>query len=282
MQGASRGRKLADTVFNLGSPYCAYVPARRFRWFFMELKIEDAKAFKSYIDAIANLVDEGNFEVSANGIHLRSMDPSQIAMIDFLLPKEAFQSLDASDSVTLGIGLVDFGKVLARARSGETLTISLEDKENKFILEFAGDSKRRFKMPLLDLGSSTPKEPGIPFDSSVKLKGGSFKDIIRDAGLLSSHVVLSCHEDGFVVEARGDSGELVTETGKAASSIVELKSKAPSRAMFPFEYLDDMTRACPDDAVISIDLKTDAPVRISYEVGKARLSYYLAPRVENI
>ncbi|OIO25595.1 proliferating cell nuclear antigen (pcna) [Candidatus Micrarchaeota archaeon CG1_02_55_22] len=248
----------------------------------MELVIEDARFFKSCIDAIANLVDEGNFEVSDKGVHLRSMDPSQIAMIDFSIPKDAFASLDCTESVTLGIGLVDFGKVLARTRAGEKLTISLEEKENKFVLEFAGDSKRRFKMPLLDLGSSSPKEPGIPFDASVKVKGGSFKDMIRDAGLLSSHVILSCNNDNFVVEARGDSGELVTETQKGAPSIVELSAKNPARAMFPYEYLDDMTRACPDDAVLSLDLKTDAPVRLSYDVGKAKLAYYLAPRVENI
>jgi len=248
----------------------------------MELVIEDARFFKSCIDAIGNLVDEGNFEVTPTGLHLGSMDPSHIAMIDFQMPKEAFHSLDVTENAVLGIGLVDFGKVLARARAGEKLTISLEEKENRFVLEFAGDSKRRFKMPLLDLGSSSPKEPGIKFDASIKLKGGSFKDMIRDAGLLSSHVVLSASDAMFVVEARGDSGELVSETGKDSSSVAELNVKTAARAMFPFEYLDDMTRACPDDAVLNIDLKTDAPVKLSYEIGKAKLAYYLAPRVENI
>ena len=52
--------------------------------------------------------------------------------------------------------------------------------------------------------------------------------------------------------------------------------------MFPYEYLDDMTRACPDDAEAEISLKNDAPVKISYQVGKAKISYYLAPRVETI
>jgi hypothetical protein len=52
--------------------------------------------------------------------------------------------------------------------------------------------------------------------------------------------------------------------------------------MFPFEYLDDMTRACPDDAEMQVSLKNDAPVKISYQIGKASLAYYLAPRVETV
>ncbi len=248
----------------------------------MQLVVGDARFFKSCVDAASNLVDEGNFEVTVAGMHLRSMDPSQIAMVDLLLPKEAFEKLNAEPSATLGINLIDLGKVLARARPDEKLTISLEEKENRLLLEFVGESKRHFKMPLLDLGGTPPKEPKISFDAHVKLRASALKDMLRDAGLLSSHVVLHAAENDFVVEAHGDSGDLVIETPKDAASVSEFKSGAKARAMYPYEYLDDITRAAPDDAVISIELKNDAPVRISYEIGHAKLAYYLAPRVEAI
>lgn len=249
----------------------------------MEFVVSDAKFFKSCIDAISNLVDEGNFELSSKGMHLRSMDPSQIAMVDFNMPRESFEKIDASETATLGVNLVDFGKVLSRSRSDEKLSVSLEEKENKFLLEFSGESKRKFKMPLLDLGGTTPKEPKIAFDSSVKIKGGAFKEMLRDAALFSSHVVLFARENDFVVEAKGDGGETSIETRKDASTMVELKTTSSARSMFPLEYLDDMTRACPDDGVLSIDMKTDLPVKISFDIGgKAMLAYYLAPRVENL
>lgn len=249
----------------------------------MEFVVSDAKFFKSCVDAIANLVDEGNFELSSKGLHLRSMDPSQIALVDFSMPRESFETLDAGDAVTLGVNIVDFGKVLARSRGDEKLTVAMEEKENKFSLEFAGESRRKFRMPLLDLGGAAPKEPKIAFDASVKMRGGAFKEMLRDAALFSSHVVLACREQDFVVEARGDGGETTIETRKDAASVVELKASAPARAMFPLEYLEDMTRACPDDAPVLVELKGDLPVRVSYDIGgKAHLAYYLAPRVENL
>ncbi len=246
----------------------------------MHAVIADAKFFKSCLDAVGNLVDEGTFEVSAKGMHLRSMDPSQIAMVDFLLPPEGFEKLDAQDAATLGLNITDVGKILSRARAGEKLNLSLPEKESKLALEFMGESKRQFTLPLIEVGGSMPKEPKIPFDANIKLKGGAFKEILGDAGLLSSHLVIHAKDGEFVVEAHGDAGDLLSVTRKDASSVSQFSCTNPARAMFPFQYLQDMTKACPDDATLDLSLKTDAPIRIAYQIGKAQLAYYLAPRVE--
>ena len=247
----------------------------------MQLVFSNAKFFKQCVDAIVNLVDEGAFEVSSEGLHLRTMDPSQIAMVDFTLPKKAFEKIEASEEKALvSVNLSDLSKVLGRSRESEKLGISMHEKEeNKLLLEFEGTSKRKFKLPLLDSSSTMPREPKVPFDSEVKIRGGAFKEMLRDATLLSSHVTLDIESNAFIVAAKWDSGDLHVETKK--ESLVELKSGAKSKSMFPLEYLDDITRACPEDAIMTIGLKSDAPVRISYAIQDATLSYYLAPRVEN-
>ncbi|MFA4946532.1 MAG: proliferating cell nuclear antigen (pcna) [Candidatus Micrarchaeia archaeon] len=248
----------------------------------MELVLDDAKEFKQCIDAITNLIDEGVFEVSKDGLCLRSMDPSQIAMVDFTLPAEAFSKANVTEKSSIGLNLADLNKILSRARAGEKLSLGLDEKESRLLLKFSGgQSKRSFKMPLLESGAAFPREPRITFDSKVKLNGGEFKEMLKDAGMLSSHVTLHVKPTEFLVKAHGDSGELLIELKKDSNAVGEIDSKTESMAMFPFEYLDDLTRACPDDGEICIELKSDSPVRISYPVGKAKLAYYLAPRVEN-
>ena len=246
----------------------------------MELVIEDAKYFKSCVDAIVNLVDEGTFEISSEGVTLRTMDPSQIAMVDFSLPREAFAKLDCDAKRTVCVNLVDLNKILARSRPQDKLSIKLDEKESKLVLEFKGESKRHFKLPLLEGASALPREPKIVFDATLQMKGSAFKNMLHDAGLLSSHVILQADDGEFVVEAHGDSGDLRIETKK--ESMESMKLGAKSRAMFPFEYLDDMTRACPEDASVSLHLKSEAPVKLEYAIGKAKLVYYLAPRVESV
>ncbi len=246
----------------------------------MRLVVSDAKQFKQCVEAIVNLVDEGLFEVNEKGLHLRSMDPSQIAMVDFSMPRDAFTSFEGE--ATLSLNLVDFLKILARSRPGEQLSLSLEEKESKCMLEFSSpEGKRNIRLPLMELANSSPREPRISFDTSIKMRSGTFKEMLKDAGLLSSHVVLSADADKFLVDAKGDSGDLHIESGKDSPHFAELSSKATSRAMFPYEYLENIVKACPDDAMVEVFLKSDAPVRITYTVGQARLSYFLAPRVEN-
>ncbi|MDP3742397.1 MAG: proliferating cell nuclear antigen (pcna) [Candidatus Micrarchaeota archaeon] len=248
----------------------------------MKLVIGDAKAFKQCIEAVVNLVDEGQFEINENGMHLRSMDPSQIAMVDFTLPKAAFNEFDAVEQSTLSLNLVDFLKILSRARADEQLHLTVEEKESKCVLEFISpNAKRNIRIPLMELNVTSPREPKITFDTTIKMRGGTFKEMLKDAGMLSSHVILSAEGDKFLVEAKGDSGDLRIESAKGSPNFAELHNTAKSRAMYPFEYLDNMTKACPDDSMIELFLKSDCPVKISYNVGQAKLSYFLAPRVEN-
>ena len=51
--------------------------------------------------------------------------------------------------------------------------------------------------------------------------------------------------------------------------------------MFPLDYLRDMLKnASPDESVL-IEFGSDKPVKISYSIGQASLTYFLAPRIES-
>ncbi len=248
----------------------------------MKIVVEDIKSFKDAVNAVVNLIDEGSFDIGAGGMHLRAMDPSQIALVDLELPKEFFSGFDVDGKLVVSLNLTSFSKILSTARVGEKLSMSVSEDSSKLSLEFKGESKRRISVPLLDLNHAEVKEPKVPFDAFIKINSGALKAMLGDAGLLSSHVVFEASDLQFVVEAKGDSGDVRIETDKNSQVIKEFKVQNEARAMFPFEYLDNMTKSCSSDGLIELALKTDAPIKINYPVGKARLSYYLAPRVESV
>jgi hypothetical protein len=43
-----------------------------------------------------------------------------------------------------------------------------------------------------------------------------------------------------------------------------------------------MVKACPDNETVSLHLKTNSPIKVEYNIGEAKLVYYLAPRIETI
>jgi len=246
----------------------------------LEIEIEDAKAWKSCIDSIVNLIDEGSFEITSNGISLKAMDPSQIAMVSFSIPKSAFSSYKIDETTKLGINFDSMSKILSRSRGKDKLKMMLD--ENKLVLEFLGEDKRSFKLPLINVQEGAQKEPRIEFDAVVKMKAGQFKEILGDAALLSSHVVLDANNKGFFVEVHGDSGDLRVERDKTGEATLNVEVKKDSRATFPLQFLEDMVKACPDDQSLSLHLKTNSPIKVEYSIGEAKLVYYLAPRIETM
>ena len=246
-----------------------------------ELVISNAKSFKSSIDAIVTLIDEGEFQLTENGLVLKAMDPSQIAMVSFSMPKSAFEKYEVSETDTkIGLNLEDLAKVMSRVRGDEKLVIKLDESKARIILLFKGKTTRRFVIPLLDIGSSAPREPSIEFESKLKFSGNFFKEALKDTGLVSSHVVLSAMSDAFVIEANGDKGEVSVRAEKDSDQLFDYTVKSDSRAMYPLDYLNDLLKNTDAATTVDLELRTDAPLRISFKVDDATITYYLAPRIE--
>ena len=243
--------------------------------------VEDAKRYKNATDAIVNLIDEGIMEVREDGLYLRAMDPSQIAMVSFAMPKTAFVDFEApTPSAKVGLNFDAIAKILSRTRGAEKLQVSQEG--NKFQLKFVGTSRKRsFKVPIIDMPAGVAKEPSIVHDAVVKVSSSHFRESLRDASLVGSHISLDANETGFSIEVHGDSSDLTEENEKVGEEIIEMTVTKPARATFPLQYLEDIVKACPDNAPLMIHLKTNAPLKVEYEVESAKVIYYLAPRIDS-
>jgi proliferating cell nuclear antigen len=246
-----------------------------------EIVFDNAKIFKDCIDALVTLIDEGEFQITKEGIKLRAMDPSQIAMVDFVYPKSALEKYEVPAETKLGMNLDDLSKVTSRVRAGEKLTLKMDKNGSRLDLIFKGKTTRRFSLPLIDVAGTTPKQPKIEFDSKVKINGFTLKEGLKDASLISSHVVLKVNKEGFTIEAQGDKGEVLIEAKKDDDVLLEHTVNAEARSMYPLEYLNDLLKTTDNEAVVMLDLKTDNPLRIEYPIGQATIVYYLAPRIEN-
>lgn len=243
--------------------------------------VDDAKRYKNATDAIVNLIDEGQLEVGKEGLSLRAMDPSQIAMVSFTMPRSAFADFEApAPSVKVGLNFDAISKILSRTRGGEKLEIS--KVENKLQLKFIGGKRKRsFKVPVLDMPAGATKEPNVQHDAVIKVSSSHFKESLRDCALVGSHISLEAGEKGFSIEVHGDSSDLTEENEGQSEEIVEMKVGKPARATFPLQYLDDIVRACPENGNITIYLKSNAPLKVEYEVESAKVIYYLAPRIDS-
>jgi proliferating cell nuclear antigen len=247
----------------------------------LELVLANADVFKKSIEAISVLIDEADIIVSAKGLELRATDPSQISLVDFFLPKEAFEKF-VSEETRLGLDLDYLNQVLSRAQAGDQLTLALDDKKSSLSVSFKGRAKRSFSVPLIDISAAEPPKPKIEFDAELNINASFLQNAFKDVGLISTHITLACDSSKFFIKANSSKGSLNEELEQNKESMPEFKVKNECKSTFPLDYIQDMLKAAPSDSLVNINLKTNAPIKVSYALGKASITYFLAPRIDSV
>ena len=240
-----------------------------------KLICQEATKFKKCIEAITNLVEEGVFKFRQDGLYFKATDPSQIAMIEFTMPKDAFEVYEFENQ-NAGIDLRYFLQILSRARAKEKLILELS--ESTLHITFSNKTKRTFKIPLLDIAAQELPDPKIEFTAKAKLNAGLIQDALKDASLITTHVLITLNPEGLTISANSNKGETSTFCSKENLAMLETNSQAV--AMFPLDYLQNILKAAPADSEITLSLATDAPLKVAFSLNQAKVVYYLAPRIE--
>jgi len=93
----------------------------------MLVKLEKPEALSKAIDLISELVTEVRIKVNEFGMSITAIDPANVAMVGFKLPRSAFLEFESGNE-TLGINLDDLKRILKRA--GKSGSLIMEKKEN--------------------------------------------------------------------------------------------------------------------------------------------------------
>ncbi len=239
--------------------------------------ISDTKAWRSSIEAIAALIDEGTLQISSEGFKLRAMDPSQIALVDFELPASAFDEYSVDAVLSISIDFTELLKITRRSKSEDKIELALDGNRLKMV--FRGGATRRFNMSILESSTAPPKEPNVEFTAEVKINASILKEALKDAELVSNHVALLA-ENGLTVTSQGDTGS--AEINFSEENLMGVDIKEKSRAVFSLDQLNNLLKASDALSIISVSIRSDAPLRIEYSIGDGRVVYYLAPRIESM
>jgi proliferating cell nuclear antigen len=244
--------------------------------------MSDSKLWKTCMSAIASLIDEAAFKLTPEGIKMKAMDPSHVALVDFELPTSAFAEYDVKRSAVLGIDLTEMTKIMGRAKAEDEFTLELDEEKNRLGLTFKSASTRRFSLPLIDISEAELPEPKLQFTATAELSAGVIQDGLKDAEIVGDNVKFELTEDGFFMHTESDTGATELKLRKGDPGLLKLTVKQPARAMFNIKYLIDMTKAASPTDVITINLGTNLPIQLDFPVaeGKGRLRFLLAPRIE--
>jgi proliferating cell nuclear antigen len=246
------------------------------------LKVADVKLLRDMITSISILVDEATFKLDPEGLKLRAMDPSRVAMIDFEWPKTIFEEYQCTEPTKMCINISELLKLLKRAGKDEVVELSLDEKTGRLQVKIAGKYSRNFTMPTLEASDEEVPTPKITFNVKAKATTEGLSQAIEDAQLVSDHVRIEADADKLVFNAAGDLMGATITLQKGSSTILDLETKEPSKATFSLSYLSEIIKAAAATSEIAtLEFSADMPIRLDFQQTKeGKLTFFLAPRIE--
>jgi len=247
-----------------------------------KLKVSDSKLLRDMISAIAILVDEATFRIEPDGIKLRAMDPSRVAMVDFEWPKTVFDEYTCMQPTKMCINVGELLKLLKRAGKNESVELSLDEQTGKLKITILGKYTRIFQMPTLEAAEEEVPTPKLTFNVKAKVTTDGIRDAITDAELVSDHVKFEADPEKLVMQASGDLMGATIELKKGSDALLDLEVTEPSKATFSLSYLSEIikTGGASSD-IATLEFSTDMPIKIDFQQSQeGKLTFYLAPRIE--
>src|SRR3989344_1451324 len=98
-------------------------------------KTGDPKTIRDCIDAVSQIIDEGLFRITKDGMRLVAADRAMVAVIDLNIKASAFDSYTCDSDVSAGLNLQNLLTILKRAGNEDRLVLGLNSKDSKFEIE---------------------------------------------------------------------------------------------------------------------------------------------------
>jgi len=245
----------------------------------------DSQAIKNIFKLIHGVADECTFVMTPNALTLRIMDPSRVAMIDLVLPKEQCEEFTCLEDLKFCFNV--------ESLLNRTLKNTYKDEAIRFDVDVTPISEtmrtrliqkltRNFTIPLLEASAEEIPTPKITLPFHAKLVLENLNTLFKD---LEDHVVIKGNIDGVTFEQNSDyeMEKFSTTLQKGDETVLDIRTSEPEvKATFSCSYLKEILKLLnPLTTIITLSFGTNLILEIDAEiVGYGAIRFYLAPRIE--
>jgi proliferating cell nuclear antigen len=238
-----------------------------------------AKNLKEIYELIRPLVDEGKLNIKKNGFSLRAVDPAHVGMVDLDIKDKAFDEYKATD-MELGVDFDKLNSFLRLTASENLVQLKYDEDTNRLICTDITTGITR-RMGLIDsAGMPDPKIPNLNLPALVTAPADRIKLVVRAAGSLSDHIIISADKDTLVMSAEGDTDDVELKLKKDECEKFEVKNK--NKSLISIDYLENAVKPLKDK--ITLNFGNDNPLKMEFTFGEndaGKGIYLIAPRIES-
>lgn len=247
----------------------------------MRLRFREARLWRYVVAAIAEIIEEGKFRATPDGLSFRALDSSGTAMVELMIPRGAFEEYEVSGEEAFGVNFEDFSKVVKAAAKGDEML--LETVGGRLGVTFKGHGTRTFALPNIEISEQEVPELALELPVRAKIMPAIFKDVVKEVEMVSDVVKFEVPAEQQALHVRGSSDvvqadiELTVESG----ALLEFSAKEPAAASYNLEYLSEMAKVSPVAEGVVLEFGSGVPLKLLFELPQGgRLAFYVSPRLE--
>ena len=236
-----------------------------------------AGILKCLLDCTKELWTSANFVFNGEGLRIRAMDSSHVALASLTLESAAFATFQCSEQVILGIQF-DALSVILRSCAMDDL-IKLEYASNGDHLAITRGEDRQWELKLLDSDQDDLEIPNQTYDISASVSTPELQRCLRDLKDLGADTIAVTvieHVISFSVDGQMGRGTASMKDG------VNIDGEADYKCKFSLKYFSAFVKGSALCSSVRLRIGRDTPLCVTYDIeGHGNLEFYLAPRIED-
>lgn len=238
----------------------------------MQLKLNKPKILSDAVGIISDIVNEVRIKLLEDGMSIVAVDPANVALVIFKLPKEAFSEYTSGGEVW-GVNLDDLKRILKRAST--VSNVVFEQEENQLKITIYDKVKRIFNMALIEISGEDKEEPDLNFTCKAELDSVSFSQAVEDCDIVADSCSLVSDNELFAIEG---SGSLNSARAEFSGDGVNVEGIGKSK--YSLEYMKKFIKAAKIADRVVIKFSDNYPLKLEFPGDTMGLGFVLAPRVE--
>lgn len=253
--------------------------------YIFNIKTVQSGAIRILIEALKEILTDGNITIDNNGIKLIAMDSTHSVLIHLKLEAQNFEYFKCNKPITIGINMLNLFKLIKTMTNSETLTLFIEkNNENQLgiiIHNSEKNSQTTYKLNLLDIQMDEINIPPAEFETELTLPSCDFQKIIRDMINIGEDIEITSIGNQLKLVCNGEFAHQETVLGETNNGLKFSTTQSPElpiQGVFSLKYLLLFTKCTNLCNQIQFYIKNDYPLVIKYAVASlGSIKLCLAP-----
>jgi len=253
----------------------------RFKAGRVEFVFPNAKYFRAILKLLSVFDNEVPLKVRGDGIYVRFLDPSRIALCDLMMEKYAFEEFRRRHNGLVAFNVDEVLKCLSRVTSETRVRMNIDGANQKLTLElYDGHASRirRYECRLVEVEEDDycDVKMKISFSCEYTLLSKTLRDDLKEMKNFNDHVTLEGSRRRLEITAMG--AKFIYDA--SCEELVNVKLRRRAKASYSLSYLMDVIK--PDvSEIVKLAFSTYNPLKIEYHVPfSGHLRIFIAPHIE--